>query len=334
MVGVVGSSPIAPTKYMTVRLLIWLFVAALSTGALAQQYPSRAIHLISPFPPGGSVDVVGRLVAARLSESLGQQMIVDNRSGASGVIGTEVVLNSPPDGYTLLVNTIPFVTNQLLLPRAPYDPLRDFVSISVVASAPSFVTVHPSVQARSVQELIALAKAQPGRLHYSTAGVGTNPHIAGELFNLLANVDIVAVHFKGGGPADTAVIAGEVAATFGNVSQQIGHVKSGRLRALAVTSTKRNPAMPELPTVAESGLKGYESSQWYGIWAPAGTPADILGLLNSQVAKIMQATDMKQRLSSEGLVAVGSSREQFAAHIRTETAKWANVIKRSGAKVD
>ena len=165
-------------------------------------------------------------------------MVVDNRSGASGVIGSEAVLNSPPDGYTLLINTIPFVTNQFLLPRAPYDPLRDFVSISIVASAPSFVTVHPSVPARSVQELIALAKAKPGQLFYSAAGVGTNPHIAGELFNLLANVDIVAVQFKGGGPADTAVIAGEVQATFGNVSQQIGHVKAGRLRALAVTSAQ------------------------------------------------------------------------------------------------
>src|SRR6478672_13621254 len=201
---------------MPVRLLLWLFVATVSSSALGQAYPSKPIRLVSPFPPGGSVDVVGRLLAAKLGESLGQQVVVDNRSGASGVIGTEVVLNSPPDGYTLLINTIPFVTNQLLLPRAPYDPLRDFVPISVVASAPSFVTVHPAVPARSVQELIALAKAKPGQLHYSAAGVGTNPHIAGELFNLLANVDIVAVQYKGGGPADTAIIAGEVAVTFGN----------------------------------------------------------------------------------------------------------------------
>jgi len=196
---------------MAIRLLLWFFVATVSTAALAQQYPSKPIRLVSPFPPGGSVDVVGRLLAAKLSESLGQQMVVDNRSGASGLIGTEVVLNSPPDGYTLLVNTIPFVTNQLLLARAPYDPLRDFAAISIVASAPSFVTVHPSVPVRSVQELIALAKAKPGQLFYSAAGVGTNPHIAGELFNLLANTNIAAVHFKGGGPADTAVIAGEVA---------------------------------------------------------------------------------------------------------------------------
>src|SRR5919197_576904 len=230
--------------------------------ALAQSYPSKAIRLVSPFPPGGSVDVVGRLLSAKLSESLGQQMVVDNRSGASGVIGTEVVMNSPPDGYTLLINTIPFVTNQFLMPRAPYDPLRDFVAISLVASSPSLVTVHPSLPVRSIQELIALAKAKPGQLYYSAAGVGTNPQIAGELFNLLADVNIVAVQFKGGGPADTALIAGEVQATFGTISQEIGFVKAGRMRALAVTSAKRNPAVPELPTVAEAGVPRFEP--WSG----------------------------------------------------------------------
>src|SRR5947208_14397220 len=189
--------------------------AMVASTALAQSYPSKAIRLVSPFPPGGSVDVVGRLLAAKLSESLGQQMVVDNRSGASGVIGTEVVMNSPPDGYTLLINTIPFVTNQFLMPRAPYDPLRDFVSISLVASSPSFVTVHPSLPVRSIGELIALAKAKPGQLFYSAAGVGTNPHIAGELFNLLAQIDMVAVQFKGGGPADMALIAGDVGVTCG-----------------------------------------------------------------------------------------------------------------------
>src|SRR2546423_13740136 len=194
--------------------------AMVALPALAQSYPSKAIRLVSPFPPGGSVDVVGRLLAAKLSESLGQQIVVDNRSGASGVIGTEVVMNAPSDGYTLLINTVPFVTNQFLMPRAPYDPLRDFVSISLVASSPSLVTVHPSVPARSIQELIALAKAKPGELFYSAAGVGTNPHIAGELFNLLADVNIVAVQFKGGGPADQALIAGDVAVTVCTISPE------------------------------------------------------------------------------------------------------------------
>src|SRR5205085_3049915 len=184
-------------RFMAIALAVAATTIALP--ALAQSYPSKAIRLVSPCPPGGSVDVVGRLLAAKLSESLGQQMVVDNRAGASGVIGTEVVMNSPPDGYTLLVNTIPFVSNQFLMPRAPYDPLRDFVAISLIASSPSFVTVHPSVPAQSIKELIALAKAKPGQLHYSAAGVGTNPHIAGELFNLLAEVEMVAVQYKGGG---------------------------------------------------------------------------------------------------------------------------------------
>src|SRR5438045_6428616 len=253
--------------------------ALLAPPALAQSYPSKALRLVWPFPPGGSVDVVGRLLAAKLSESVGQQMVVDNRSGASGVIGTEAVMNSPPDGYTLLINTIPFVTNQFLMPRAPYDPLRDFVSISLVASSPSFITVHPSLPVRSVRELIALAKAKPGELFYSAAGVGTNPHIAGELFNLLAEVNIVAVQFKGGGPADQAVIAGDVAVTFGNISQAIIHVKSGRMRALAVTSAKRNPAAPELPTVAEAGVPGYEFDTWFVVAAPKATPRAIVDTL-------------------------------------------------------
>ena len=318
---------------MATRILFWILAATVSTAALAQ-YPSRPMRLVSPFPPGGSVDVVGRLVAAKLSESLGQQVIVDNRSGASGVIGTEVVLNSPPDGYTLLVNTIPFVTNQLLLPRAPYDPLRDFVHISVVASAPSFVTVHPSVQARSVQELIALAKAQPGRLHYSTAGVGTNPHIAGELFALLANVDIVAVHFKGGGPADTAVIAGEVAATFGNVSQQIGHVKSGRLRALAVTSTKRNAAMPELPTVAEAGVPGYEFDTWFVVAAPRGTPRPIVDTLHSHIRKTLTTPEQVKFFQDRGLSVIAGTPEEARAYLESEQKKWARVIKERGIKAE
>jgi len=319
---------------MPVRLLLWLFVATVSSSALGQAYPSKPIRLVSPFPPGGSVDVVGRLLAAKLGESLGQQVVVDNRSGASGVIGTEVVLNSPPDGYTLLINTIPFVTNQLLLPRAPYDPLRDFVPISVVASAPSFVTVHPAVPARSVQELIALAKAKPGQLHYSAAGVGTNPHIAGELFNLLANVDIVAVQYKGGGPADTAIIAGEVEATFGNVSQEIGHVKAGRLRALAVTSAKRNAAMPDLPTVAEAGVPGYEFDTWFVVVAPKGTARPIVETLHSHIRKVLTTPEQVKFFQDRGLTVIAGTPEEAAAYLESEQKKWARVIKERGIKAE
>jgi tripartite-type tricarboxylate transporter receptor subunit TctC len=265
---------------------------------------------------------------------MGQQMVVENRSGASGVIGTEVVMNAPPDGYTLLVNTIPFVTNQFLMPRAPYDPLRDFVSISLVASSPSLVTVHPSVAAHSIQELIALAKAKPGQMYYSAAGVGTNPHIAGELFNLLADVNIVAVQFKGGGPADTALIAGEVAATFGNISQEIGHVKAGRMRALAVTSAKRNPAAPDLPTVAEAGVPGYEFDTWFIVAAPKGTPRAIVDTLNSHIRKVLAAPDQIKFWEERGFTVIASTPEQAVAYLEKEQQKWGRVIKERGIKAE
>ncbi|HXU42255.1 MAG TPA: tripartite tricarboxylate transporter substrate binding protein [Burkholderiales bacterium] len=319
-----------------IRILFLTFLLS-ATSAFAQ-YPSKAIRLVSPFPPGGSVDVVGRLLAAKVSESIGQQVVVENRSGASGVIGTELVMNSPPDGYTLLINTIPFVSNQFLMPRAPYDPLRDFVSISMVASAPSFVTVHPSLPVRSIKELIALAKAKPRQLYYSAAGVGTNPHIAGELFNLLADVDIVAVQFKGGGPADTALIAGDVGVTFGNVSQQIGHVKSGRMRALAVTSAKRNSAMPELPTVAEAApegpLRGYEFDTWFVVAAPKGTARPIVDTLNSHIRKVLTTPEQVKFYEERGLTVIASTPEEAAAYLENEQKKWARVIRERGIKAE
>jgi len=305
----------------------------LATSAFAQ-FPSKPIRLVSPFPPGGSVDVVGRLLAAKLAEAMGQQVVVENRSGASGVIGTEVVMNAPPDGYTLLINTIPFVSNQFLMPRAPYDPLRDFVSISIVASAPSFVTVHPSLPVRSIPELVALAKAKPGQLYYSAAGVGTNPHIAGELFNLLAGVNIIAVQFKGGGPADTALIAGDVGVTFGNVSQEIGHVKSGRMRALAVTSAKRISAMPELPTVAEAGVPGYEFDTWFVVAAPKGTARPIVDTLNSHIRKVLTTPEQVKFYEERGLTVIASTPEEAAAYLESEQKKWARVIKERGIKAE
>jgi len=309
-----------------------VMLASVALPAFAQTYPSKAIRLVSPFPPGGSVDVVGRLLAAKLGESLGQQIVVDNRSGASGILGTEAVMSAPPDGYTILINTIPFVTNQFLMPRVPYDPLRDFVQISLVASSPAFVTVRPSVPAHSIKELIALAKAKPGQLNYSSAGVGTNPHIAGELFNLLAGVDIVAVQYKGGGPADTAVLAGEVAGTFGNVSQETAYVKAGRLRALAVTSAKRNPAMPDLPTVAEAAVPGYELDTWFVIAAPKGTPRMIVDTLSSHIRKVLTSAEQVKFYEDRGLTVIASTPEQASAHLASEQQKWQRVIKERGIK--
>ena len=318
---------------MKIRSVL-LALLIVSGTAFAQTFPAKPMRLVAPFPPGGSVDVVGRLLAAKLSESMGQQMVVENRSGASGVIGTERVMNSPPDGYTLLINTIPFVSNQFLMPRAPYDPLRDFVSISLVASAPSFVTVHPSLPVRSIQELVALAKAKPGQLFYSAAGVGTNPHIAGELFNLLAGVNIIAVQFKGGGPADTAVIAGEVGVTFGNVSQEMGHVKSGRMRALAVTSAKRIAAMPELPTVAEAGVPGYEFDTWFVVAAPKGTARTIVDTLNAHIRKAITTPEQVKFYEERGLTVIASTPEAAAAYLESEQKKWGRVIKERGIKAE
>jgi tripartite-type tricarboxylate transporter receptor subunit TctC len=314
--------------------LLGLLTLCLGIPALAQSYPAKPIRLVSPFPPGGSVDVVGRLIAAKLVENIGQQVIVDNRSGASGNIGTEHVARAAPDGYTLVIHTIPFVANQFLLSRVPYDPVRDFAPISHVTSSPSLVTVHPSLPVRSVKELIALARARPGQLNYSAAGVGTNPHIAGELFNLLTGSNIVAIQFKGGGPADMALIAGEVEMSFGNVSQQIGYINSGRIRALAVTSAKRSPILPNLPTVAEAGVPGYEFVTWHGILAPKATPRPVITYLNEQVKKVLTAPGQASLWQERGLEVVASSPEEFAIHLNNEQKKWGQVIKERGIKAE
>jgi tripartite-type tricarboxylate transporter receptor subunit TctC len=315
------------------RLLLPL-LALIALPAAAQSYPTKTVRIIAPFPPGGSVDVVARLLAAKLTENIGQQVIVDNRSGASGNIGMELAARAAPDGYTLVLNTLPLVTNQFLISRVPYDAIRDFGPISHVTSSPSLVTVHPSLPVRSVKELIALAKARPGQLNYSAAGVGTNPHIAGELFNLLAGVNIVAVQFKGGGPADTATIAGEVGITFGNVSQQVGYIKAGRLRALAVTSAKRTALLPDLPTVAEAGVPGYDFVTWHGILAPKATPRPIINSLNEQLKKVLTAPGEARLWQERGLEVVASSPEEFAMHLEREQAKWGKVIKERGIKAE
>jgi tripartite-type tricarboxylate transporter receptor subunit TctC len=304
------------------------------SAASAQGYPAGPVRVIVPFPPGGGVDSMGRLVSQKLAEVLGRQVVVENRGGANGMIGSEAVAKSPKDGHTLLVNGANFVTTPIMFTQVSYDPIRDFDPVSLMALGPNVLVVHPSLPVRSVKELIALARAKPGHVQFAGSGSGSTPHLAGELFNTMAKVDMVHIPYRGSGPAMIGLLSGEASIMFLPAINAGPHVKTGRLRALAVTSRERLPAMPELPTISESGLKGYESAQWYGVLAPAGTPADILSLLNTHIAKIMQAPDMKQRLTAEGLVTVGSTRDQFAAHIRAETAKWAKVIKASGAKVD
>jgi tripartite-type tricarboxylate transporter receptor subunit TctC len=310
------------------------FLPLRSAVAQADSYPSKPVRLVVPFPPGGSVDVVARLVAPKLAESLGQPVIVENRSGASGNIGTESVARANPDGYTLLLNTLPFVANVHLYPKVPYDPINDFQPIALVSSSPSLLVVHPSVPAQSVGELLQLARSKPGALNYSAAGPGTNPHIAGELFNMLGKVDIVAVQYKGGGPALVAALGGEIGITYPNISEGLPHVKSGKLRALAVTSAKRSAVLPDVPTVAESGLPDYEFVTWHGMLAPKGTPRAIVSLLNQKLKQTLSSADQAQRFEQMGLTIIASSPEEFAAHLKSELDKWGRVIRERNIRLN
>jgi tripartite-type tricarboxylate transporter receptor subunit TctC len=303
-------------------------------GPAAGSYPTGPIRMVVPFPPGGGVDSMGRIVAQRLAEALGKQIVVDNRGGANGMIGSELVAKAPKDGYTLLFNGANLVTTPSLYAKVTYDPVRDFEPVSLVSLAPNILVAHPSVPANSVSELIALARARPGLVTFAGSGSGSTPHLAGELFKVMAKVDMVHVPYRGSGPAMVGLLSGEAVTMFLPAINAGPHLKSGRLRAIAVTAGKRLPAYPQLPTIAESGLRGYESSQWYGALAPAGTPAEIVNLLNGHIVKIMHAPDLQKRLIEDGTVPVGSTRAEFAAYIRSETEKWAKVIKASGAKVD
>ena len=311
-----------------------LLACVTAPAAHAQTYPANPVRVVVPFPAGGGNDSMGRLLSQKLSESLGKQFYVDNRGGANGMVGSEFVARASKDGYTLLVNGANFVTTPSLYAKATYDPIRQFEPISLTAIAPNVLVVHPSVPARNVKELIALARARPKQVNFAGSGSGSTPHLAGELFRTMTNTQMLHIPYRGTGPAITGLLSGEVETMFMPALAAVPLVTGGRVRALAVTSRERLPALKDLPTVSESGLKGYESSQWYGVLAPGGTPADILTLLNANIAKIMQSADMKQRMSEAGSLAVGSTREAFAKHLADELAKWARVIKASGATAD
>ena len=312
--------------------MLCAWVAVPGPLAYAQKYPDRAIRLISPFPPGGTVDVTARILAPVVSKSIGQQIVVDNRAGASGIIGTAEAARAKPDGYTLLINTTPMVTNTLMYSKVPYNMLTDFEAITILATTPSFLSVHPSVPARSVRELLQLAKARPGTLNYAAAGVGTNPHIAGELFNYLGKVNIQAVQFKGGGPALIAAISGEVGVAYSGVAGAVGFVQSGRLRALGVTSLKPVAALPGVPVISESGLPGYEFVAWFVLAAPKGTARETIAALNDHFRKAMGQPETIKRFEADGLDVVGSTPEQAAATMASELKKWATVIRERGMK--
>jgi tripartite-type tricarboxylate transporter receptor subunit TctC len=306
-----------------------------ATTAFAADFPVKSVRIVVPFPPGGSVDLVARLLGAELGKAWGQQVIVDNRSGASGNIGTAAAKNAAPDGYTLLLNTIPFVTNQFVYTTMPYDPLADFAPVSVVSAMDSLLVVHPSLPVRNVRELIALAKAKPGALSYGTAGPATNPHIAGELLNHLGKINLFAVHYKGGGPAATSVISGETQVYFSNtIADALPQVEAKRLRALGVTSLKRAPVAPQIPTLAESGLPGYEFSTWHALVAPAATPRAVIDQINDKLRSVLGTPDAVQRWRARGIEIVANTPDEAAAHLKKEAQKWRIVFKERGMKAE
>ena len=299
-----------------------------------QAYPNAPVRIIVPFPPGGGVDSLGRLTAAKLSENLGRTFVVENRGGANGMIGSEAVAKSAKDGYTLMVNGANFVTSPSLYRKAPYDPVRDFEAISLIAFGPNVLVAHPSLPAKSVNELITLAKAKPGEISFAGSGSGSTPHLAGELFNVMANVKMVHIPYRGSGPAMIGLMGGEATIMFLPAINAGPHIKTHRLRALAVTSRERLPVMPNLPTVAEAGLKGYESSQWYGLFAPAGTPTGIVNILNAQIAKIMQSKEVADRLLADGVVPSPGTPEEFGAFIAKEIDVVRGIVTQAGIKLD
>ena len=297
----------------------------------AQQYPARSIRLIVPTTPGGSVDTLARTISPKLAERWGQQVIVDNRSGAGGTIAAEFTARAAPDGYTLMIGTVAsLATNVSLQQKLPYDPLKDFAPVTLVATQNLVLTVHPSLPAKSVRDLVTFAKARPGQLTFASAGNGTGSHLSGELFKQLAGVDLLHIPYKGVAPALVDVISGQVSMSFPSILTSLPQVRSGRLRALAVSGARRSVALPELPTMMEAGVKDYESATWYGIVAPVATPPEIVGKLAAEVAAILKQPDTRERIAQDGADPVGNTPPQFGAFMKSEIEKWRKVIRAAG----
>jgi tripartite-type tricarboxylate transporter receptor subunit TctC len=314
---------------------IALLLLAGAVPALAQQYPAKPIRMIIGFPPGGGTDIIGRIVAQRMSEGLKQQILPDNRGGASGQIAADLAAKAPPDGYTIMMSHIAAMSIlPSLYPKLPYDPVRDFAPISLVAISPQMVVVHPSLPVKNIKELIALAKARPSQIHYASPGIGTVQHLAGELFNLQAKVNMVHVAYKGAGPSVIDLIAGHVQISFDVIPVVIGHVKAGKLRAIAVTSEKRTAQLPDLPTVNEGGLRGFDLSTWWGLVAPAAVSKDVVSRLHGETVRALGLPDVKERIAAAGADVVGNSPEEFAAFIRNERAKYARIAKEANIKLE
>jgi tripartite-type tricarboxylate transporter receptor subunit TctC len=309
-----------------------VLLSCFASAALGQAYPAKPVRIVVPFAAGGGVDLTARILAQRLTERAGQSFIVDNRTGASGIIGTEYVAKSAPDGYTLLVGS---QTSQAVVPamytKLNYDAARDFVGVTEIAVSPLVIVIHPSLPVKSVKDLIALAKARPGQLTFGAASGGT-PHMAGELFKLAAQVDLLFVPYKGEGPAIADALGGQISMVFSNLPVGLPQAQSGRLRALAVTSRQRVATAPDIPTAAESGLPGYEASTWFGLFAPAATPREIITKLNADSVAALSGADVKERMAGQGLFVVANTPEQFAEFLKAEIPKWGKIVKDAGVK--
>lgn len=316
-------------------ILLCSVIIGLATPGYAQQYPSRPVRFVVPFAPGGSTDTLARTLGVKLADALGQQVVVDNRSGGNGNIGMEIVAKSPPDGYTIVLG---YIANLAIAPslysKLPFDPIRDYEPVTQLASSPNVLTAHPSVPARSLKELIALAKAKPGQVSFASTGVASVGHLTGELLNSLAGMKMTHVPYKGGGQAIIDLLGGHVQAMFSGFTAAMPHIKAGKIRALAVTGATRSPALADVPTIAEQGFPGVEATAWYGVLLPARTPRTIVTRLHDETVKALHFQDVKERLDGLGFEIVGSTPEQFGAYIKSEIGKWEKVVKASGAKPD
>jgi tripartite-type tricarboxylate transporter receptor subunit TctC len=310
-----------------------LAIAGLSGVAAAQTYPTKPVRLIVPFPPGGSNDIVGRLMAQELTEKLGKQVVIDNRGGAGGVLGTEIAANADPDGHTLLIISVAYAFNPALY-KLRFDPDKAFVPVAILGTGPNALTVTPKLPVNSVKDLIAMAKAQPGKLNYASAGVGSFQHLGSELFRIMAGINIVHVPFKGGGPAMADVIGGNTEVCLGSLIQMIPHVDSKRLKLLGIGGTKRAKVYPNVPTIAEAGVPGYDSSNWWGILAPAKTPPAIVQRVRDETAKILASSDVQRKFEGQGAETVKMSPDEFGRFIKTEIVKWTKVVKEAGIKAE
>jgi tripartite-type tricarboxylate transporter receptor subunit TctC len=320
---------------MKIRTFLVFALLAFASLARADDYPSRPIRFVVPYPAGGPLDTVARLLGQKVSESMKQPIIVDNRPGAGGNIGADFVAKSAPDGYTILMGAVAtHAINPTLYSHIPYDPVADFVPVTQVASTPNVLVVNPSLPAKNVREFIAYAKANPGRLNFGSGSTGSAGHLAGELFKTMAGVDMTHVPYKGAGPAMQDLVAGRIQLMFDNLASSLGQVRAGKVRALAVTTAKRTSLAPELPTIAESGLPGFDINTWFGVFAPAKTPQPVVDRLYSEFTRALAMPDVRQKMIDLGAEPVGSKPAGFAAYIRSEKEKYARVIKASGAKVD